>query len=124
MRVLLTAKSTRARSALSKLLEQEPELSIVGTADEAGDLRNQIRETKPDLVLLDWDSPDLQSTDLLHSMHSSHASLKVIAFSQSRDARRQALDAGADAFVSREAPWEWFLITLRALGGLSPQFVG
>jgi DNA-binding NarL/FixJ family response regulator len=124
MRVLLTASRRHVRSALRRMLEQEPELNVVGTAAKAVDLQQQVRKTQPDLVLLDWDVAELQASDLVSNLHSIHSSLKVVAFSQNTDARQEALAAGADAFVSRETPFEWLLITLRALGRLSPHFVG
>jgi DNA-binding NarL/FixJ family response regulator len=124
MRVLLTNDQTQVRSALRRLLEQESELSVVGEAGEAEDLLAQVQETRPDLVLLDWELPGLQATDLLLAMHSRYCPLKVVAFSEHKEARQEALDAGADAFISKDDPQERLLITLRAVGGLSPCFVG
>jgi DNA-binding NarL/FixJ family response regulator len=124
MRVLLTDNRTKTRAALKRLLEQEPEVSVVGEVAGAEDLLAQVQETRPDLVLLDWELSGLQATDLLSALHSLYRPLKVIAFSRNREARQEALAAGADAFVSREEPLEWLLITLHAVGGLSPCFVG
>lgn len=124
MRVLLTCERNRTRSALKQLLEQESELKVVCTVTSAQDLLPSVQETRPDLVLLDWELPGLSAADLLSSLHSLSHSLKVVAFSKQTGAGREALAAGADAFVSREAPLEWLLITMRTVGGLSPRFVG
>lgn len=124
MRVLLTGDRTLAHSGFKRLLEQDPEVKVVGTAAGAQDLEHQVRHTQPDLLLLDWDDPRLQATSLFSVLRSLRSSLKVVAFSRNQTARQEALAAGADAFVSREAPFEWLLITLRTLGRLSPHFVG
>lgn len=124
MRVLLTDNRTRVRSALKRLLERESELSVVGEVAEVKDLLVQVQETQPDLVLLDWELPDLPAIDLLSTLHSLHSPPKVVAFSEHMEARQEALAAGADAFVSKTDPGEWLLTTLRAVGGLSPRFVG
>jgi DNA-binding NarL/FixJ family response regulator len=124
MRVLLTSKRKRTRSALKRLLEQESELNVVCSAASAREVLVGVQETRPDLVLLDWELPDLRATDLLPSLRSLSHSLKVVAFSKTGGAGQEALAAGADAFVSRESPQEWLLITLRTVGGLSPRFVG
>lgn len=50
--------------------------------------------------------------------------MKVVAYSERTEARLEALTSGADAFVSRDEPLEWLLITLRKIGGLSPVFAG
>jgi DNA-binding NarL/FixJ family response regulator len=124
MRVVLTCNRTRTRSALKQMLEQEVELKVVGTAASTRDLLDSMAETRPDLVLLDWDLAGRRKEDLLASLHAHSGTLKVVAFSGDRGARQEAMAAGADAFVSRDAPWEWLLITLRSLGGLSPCFAG
>lgn len=124
MRVLLTDSETQVRAALRRLLEQEPELRVVGEAAEAEGLLTQMQETQPDLVLLDWELPGLKASALLSTLHNLYNPLKVIAVGGNKSVRQEAMAAGADAFVSRDEPLEWLLITLHKVCGLSPCFVG
>jgi DNA-binding NarL/FixJ family response regulator len=105
-------------------MKQEPELSVVGEATEAQDLLVQAQTVHPDLVLLDWELPGLQGTDLLLTLHGLICPMKVVAYSERTKARQEALTSGADAFVSRDEPLEWLFITLRKIGGLSPYIAG
>ena len=109
MRVLLADDQTKVRSALRLLLEQEPGLSVVGEAAEAEDLLVQVEVTQPDLVLLDWELPGLRTDDRLSVLRALCPQLKVIALSGQPEARRAALSAGADAFVSKGEPPERLL---------------
>ena len=109
MRVLLADDQTKVRSALRLLLEQEPGLSVVGEAAEAEDLLAQAEATQPDLVLLDWELPGLRTDDQLSVLRALCPQLKVIALSGQPEARRAALSAGADAFVSKGEPPERLL---------------
>jgi DNA-binding NarL/FixJ family response regulator len=109
MRVLLADDQTKVRSALRLLLEQEPGLSVVGEAAEAEDLLAQVETTQPDLVLLDWELPGLRTDDRLSVLRALCPQLKVIALSGQPEARRAALSAGADAFVSKGEPPEQLL---------------
>ena len=109
MRVLLADDQTKVRSALRLLLEQEPGLSVVGEAAEAEDLLAQVAATQPDLVLLDWELPGLRTDDRLSVLRALCPQLKVIALSGQPEARRAALSAGADAFVSKGEPPERLL---------------
>jgi DNA-binding NarL/FixJ family response regulator len=109
MRVLLADDQTKVRSALRLLLEQEPGLSVVGEAVEAEDLLAQVEATQPDLVLLDWELPGLRTDDRLSVLRALCPQLKVIALSGQPEARRAALSAGADAFVSKGEPPERLL---------------
>jgi DNA-binding NarL/FixJ family response regulator len=109
MRVFLADDQTRVRSALRLLLEQEPGLSVVGEAAEAEDMLAQTEATQPDLVLLDWELPGLRTDDRLSVLRALCPQLKVIALSGQPEARRAALSAGADAFVSKGEPPERLL---------------
>jgi len=131
MRVFLADDQAKVRSALRLLLEQEPGLSVVGEATEAEGLLVQVQRIQPDLVLLDWELPDLRATDpstpstgsgtssgqrLLSALHSPGCHLKVIVLSGHLEACEEALAAGADAFVSKGDPPERLLATLRTVG--------
>ncbi|MBC8422404.1 MAG: response regulator transcription factor [Chloroflexi bacterium] len=109
MRILLADAQTKVRSAMRLLLEQEPGLNVTGEAADARDLLAQVEATCPDLVLLGWELPGLQPTGLLPALRSLCPHLKVIALSGRPEARRAALAAGADAFVSKGNPPEQLL---------------
>jgi DNA-binding NarL/FixJ family response regulator len=115
MRVLLADDQTRVRSALQILLIQEPGVSVVGEASEAKSLLAQIQATHPDLVLLDWELPGLPAIGSLPTLRIVCPNLSVIALSGRPEARREALAAGADAFVSKMDPPEQLLVTLHTL---------
>ena len=124
MYVLLADNRATERTVLRRLLEREPELSVVGEAVEARNLLAQAWAVHPDLVLLDWELPGLQGTDLLPTLRCLGCPLKVVAYSERKEARQEALAAGADAFFSKDEPLEWLLITLYSVAGLSPCIVG
>ena len=112
MRVLLADDQAKVRSALRLLLEQEPDVDIVAEAVEADDLLIQVKENCPDLVLLDWGLPGPPSKALLPALHALCPHLKVVVLSGRPEARQAALDAGADAFVSKIDPPERLLVAL------------
>ena len=123
MRVFLADDQLKVRSALRLLLEQEPGLCVVGEATEAEELLTQIKATRPDLMLLDWELPGLALANsvgpgkhLLSVLHVSYPNLRIIALSGQLEARRAALAAGADAFVSKGDPPERLLAILRTMG--------
>jgi DNA-binding NarL/FixJ family response regulator len=123
MRVLLADDQTRVRSALRLLLEQEQGISVVGEAAEVENLLVQVEATQPDLVLLDWELPGLRTDDWLSTLRTLCPRLKVIALSGQPEARRAALAAGADAFVSKGDPPERLLTTLYAVAQIDRQIV-
>jgi DNA-binding NarL/FixJ family response regulator len=116
MRILLADDQPEVCSALRLLLEQESGLEVVGEAAEIEELLAQIEATRPDLVLLDWELPGLNASSSLSALRSCCSRLVVVALSGRPEARRAALDAGADAFVSKGYPPERLLETLQTVG--------
>jgi DNA-binding NarL/FixJ family response regulator len=101
MRVLLADDQAKVLSALRLILEQEPGLEIVGEAAGVAQLLALAEELRPDLILLDWELRGAPHDDLLPLLRSLCPCLKVIVLSARPEARRAALAAGADVFVSK-----------------------
>jgi len=112
MRVLLADDQAKVRSALRLLLEHQPEVEVLGEAVDTTGLLDWVKATCPDLVLLDWELPGLPSAALLSLLHNQCPALRVIALSSRPEARQTALDAGADAFMSKGDPPERLLIAM------------
>lgn len=117
MRILLADDQPYVRSALALLLEHEPDLQVVGEAADADELFYQIKKTRPDLILLDWELPGLPAIDLLRAIRLNAPGLVVIALSGRPEAYQTALIAGVDDFVSKGYPPEQLLSLLHALNG-------
>lgn len=108
IRVLLADDQTKVRSALRLLLEHETDIKVLGEAVDATGMLDWVKAACPDMVLLDWELPGFKP-DLLNTMREIHPSLSVIALSGRPKARRAALKAGADTFVSKGDPPEQLL---------------
>jgi DNA-binding NarL/FixJ family response regulator len=105
MRVLLADDQPEIRSALRLLLEQADGIAVVGEANKAGDLLAQLEAARPDVLLLDWELPSLRPSETVPVMRARYPHLCVIALSSRPERSRQALAAGADAFVCKcDAP--------------------
>jgi DNA-binding NarL/FixJ family response regulator len=109
MRVLIADDQPQVCSALRLLLMQEPDIAIVGEAEDLEQALEQIAGQRPDLVLLDWELPGQNSDSALVELRTVRPGLVVIALSGRPEARRAALAAGADAFVSKGDPPERLL---------------
>jgi len=112
MRVLLADDQAKVRSALRLLLEHQPEVEVLGEAVDTTGLLDWVKATCPDLVLLDWELPGLPAAALLSLLHNQCPDLRVIALSSRPEACQAAMDAGADAFMSKGDPPERLLIAM------------
>jgi DNA-binding NarL/FixJ family response regulator len=123
MNVLLADDQVSERKALRRVLEQEPELCLVGEATEAESLLAQARAKHPDLVLLNWELPGLPVENRLAPLQTLDHPQKVVVFGEKMRTRQEALAAGANAYISKEEPLEWLLSSLLRVVGLSPCYV-
>jgi DNA-binding NarL/FixJ family response regulator len=113
MRVLLADDQAWLRSAMRLLLEQEPDIEVVGEAGEANVLLSLVGAVTPDLLLLDWELPGTLSGArgecILNRLHNCCPEVAIIVLSGLPESGTHALDAGADYFVSKADPPEALL---------------
>ena len=110
MRVLIADEKKKIRFALRLLLEREPELSVVGEAEDVEGLMTQIETCHPDMVLLDWELPNTNRESALYSVRKVYPDVAVIVLSGRPEVQKAALAAGADAFISKGDPPEQLLV--------------
>jgi DNA-binding NarL/FixJ family response regulator len=113
IRVLIADDQAKVRSALRCFLKQANGSVVVDEASDASDAVRMVAEWQPDLVLLDWELPDRGDVALLNRLRAARPNLTVIAVSGMPEARRAALEAGADAFVSKGDPPDRLLSAVR-----------
>lgn len=124
MRVLLADDEAKVRSALKLLLEQQPDLSIVGEAGNVEMLFHCLESncdiTSHDVLILDWELPGFRSGGQLSALRNSYPYIKVVALSCLPDARKASILAGADAFVSKNEPPDRILTVIEEIAGQNP----
>ena len=114
MRLLLADDQRKVRSALRLLLEQEPDLQVVGEAADATGLLWAVAEKEPDGVLLDWELPGLPAAQLIRLLKVERPSLKIIAMSSRPDVAQLARNESVPTFLSKSESPERVLSIIRA----------
>jgi DNA-binding NarL/FixJ family response regulator len=104
MRILLADDQERVRYALRALFRQQPGWKVIGEAENAKDLLALATVLNPDLVLLDWNLPDMPGENVLGSLRRDNQDIPVIVLSGQIEVENAALETGADAFFSKTNP--------------------
>jgi DNA-binding NarL/FixJ family response regulator len=112
MRILLADGQPKVRHALRVLLNRQADLEIIGEAGDAVGLLQQLGSTNPDLILLDWDINGQSPYHLVGTIHELFPHAILIAMSGRGEAQNDALNAGADSFISKTDPPERLLTTI------------
>lgn len=100
VRVLIVDDSIFFRTALQKILMNDPTVKIVGSAGSALEADKKILELSPDVVTLDVEMPNMSGTEFLKRLIPVNPIPVVLVSSLNLDAF-DALSAGAVDFVRK-----------------------
>jgi DNA-binding NarL/FixJ family response regulator len=106
IRVVLVDDHALIREGLRRNLERHPGLEVVGEASTAAEARRVITQVATDVVVLDIRLTDGSGLDLCSEVTASQDAPAVVMLSMYGDSEHvlAARDAGAAAFVSKDAP--------------------
>lgn len=105
IRVLIADDSSVTRRIVSEAIQREPDMELVGAAQDGEEAISFFKSQKPDLVLLDVDMPTLNGIEALKAIRKLHDSVPVIMFStltvKGGEATLDALSSGATDYVPK-----------------------
>jgi len=81
VKIILADDHTIVRQGLAKLLEGEPDLKVVGEAEDGRRAVNQVQKLKPDVVLMDIAMPNLNGIEATRQIKKISPQTKVIILS-------------------------------------------
>lgn len=103
--VLLADDHAVVRGALRALLEAQPDIRVVGEAEDVASTRAAVRERRPRVLILDLNMPDGLSLDALAELRREAPETEVVLLTMERDLSlaRRALAEGARAYLFKDA---------------------
>jgi DNA-binding NarL/FixJ family response regulator len=106
IRCLIADDHPAILDSVSRFLEDDDEVEIVGKATEGERALREIEEQTPDVALLDIRMPGLGGIEIARRLVAVGASTAVILYTghPDRSLLLEALDAGARGFLLKEAP--------------------
>lgn len=111
LRALVVDDEPVARAGLRRLLEQDPDIEIVGEAGDGRAAVSAIRELEPDLLLLDVQMPEMDGFDVLDAVGADAVKAVVFVTAYDRFAIR-AFEVEALDYVLKPFDDERFAIVL------------
>ena len=105
IRVLVVDDAVVVRQLVSKILEPEPDIEVVGTAAHGKIALARIPELNPDVIILDVEMPEMDGLEVLEALQEKHPHIRVIMFStltkRGGVATLDALARGASTYVTK-----------------------
>ncbi|MEV0318780.1 response regulator transcription factor [Streptomyces sp. NPDC050658] len=106
IRVLLAEDQSMVREALAALLGLEPDIDVVAQVARGDEVLAAAREHAVDVALLDIEMPGLTGIEAAAELHAQLPELKIVVLTTfgRPGYLRSAMEAGADAFLVKDAP--------------------
>jgi DNA-binding NarL/FixJ family response regulator len=119
IRVLVVDDHALFRRGLEMVLEQEPDIEVVGEASDGSEAVEKAVETAPDIVLMDVRMPKRGGIDACTSIKDAVPSTKIIMLTISDEEADlyDAIKAGAMGYLLKEISIEEVASAIRAVHG-------
>jgi DNA-binding NarL/FixJ family response regulator len=105
VRIVLVDDHALVRQGFRRILEDDPELQIVGEAGNGLDAVALVKKTDPDVVVMDMAMPEMNGLHATMELVKQRPGTKVLILSMYSDEQyvRNALDAGARGYILKNA---------------------
>jgi DNA-binding NarL/FixJ family response regulator len=105
------------REGIAALIHTQPGFRVVAASADVDEALQKVREAKPDVVLVDLGLQDHDSLSLTTTVHSEVPDAKIIlmGFLPAQEDVADYVRAGASGFVMKDASFEDFFTTIRAV---------
>jgi len=130
VRILLVDDHRIVRDGLRALIENQPDMEVIGEADNGRDALRLAEESSPDLVVMDLSMPGLNGIETTRRIVSEVKGARVVVLSMHSDKRfvHEALRAGAAGYLLKDSAFEELAqavaTVMRGQSYLSPAIAG
>jgi DNA-binding NarL/FixJ family response regulator len=130
LRIFLADDHAVVREGLKALINSQPDMQVIGEAEDGRAACQRARDLQPDIVILDVSMPHLNGAQAAEQLKRVCPNAKVLALTVHEDTGylRQLLKAGAAGYVLKRSAAEELIHAIRivAAGGiyLDPNLAG
>jgi len=116
-RIIIADDQEFIRKGLRMFLSGNPQFDVVGEAENGRLLVNLVKETSPDLALVDLSMPGLSGIEAIREIRKTNNATRILMLTMHVEEHMlsQTLDAGADGYILKENMHEELFPALYAL---------
>jgi DNA-binding NarL/FixJ family response regulator len=118
-RILLADDHKLMRSGLKALIEQQPDLTVVGEADDGRQAVALAASLKPDLLVMDIGMPNLNGIEAARQITQANPGTAIVILSMHSDESYvlRALKAGAKGYLLKDSAESDLIRAVHAVAG-------
>jgi two-component system response regulator NreC len=116
MKIMIADDHEIVREGLKQLLSSQPDMEVVGEAQDGRETLLKAKSLRPDVLLLDVTMPQLNGLEAIGLIKEAVPDVRIVVFSMHKKEAyaRQALAAGALGYVLKASPSSEILTAVRA----------
>ncbi len=117
IRILLADDHTILREGIRSLIEDEPDMEVVGEAEDGLSVVKLADTLRPDLILMDLAMPLLNGLEATRQIRKNnpHAKILILTMHENEEYIRQVLAAGAMGYILKDAAARELLGAIRSI---------
>ena len=115
IRVVMVDDHALVRAGLRMILEKQPDIEVVGEADDGEPGLQLIRKLKPDLALVDLHMPNVSGIEVTERVRRGKLATRIVILTMASDAPfpRRLLEAGASGYLTKGCPTDELVKAIR-----------
>ncbi len=116
-RVVVVDDHPIVRAGVCSLLDSEPDMEVVGQANDAVAAVKVVQDSHPDVVIMDLSMPTVSGFEAIRRVLDVSPATKVVVLTMHEDERYffQALEAGASGYLVKGSPPSELHTAIRAV---------
>jgi DNA-binding NarL/FixJ family response regulator len=117
IKVLITDDHPVVREGLSAMLNKEPDIQVVGEAENGTEAIDKAKELQPDVVLMDLRMPEVDGVEAMRQIRAATPDIKFIVLTtyDNDEYIFKGIEAGARAYLLKDAPRDELFKAIRAV---------
>ena len=115
IKILLADDHKIVFDSLKSLLDRQPDMEVVGGAENGRVAVEQVHELKPDVVIMDVTMPNLNGIEATRQITGQYPEIKVVALSMHSDKQfvTGILSAGASGYLTKNCSFDELVKAVR-----------
>ncbi len=117
MKVLIADDHPVVMEGLSAMLSRQPDIEVVGEAENGKECVEKTRKLRPDIVLMDLRMPEMDGVEAMRQIAATNPEVRFIVLTtyDNDEYIFKGIEAGARAYLLKDSPREELFKAIRAV---------
>ena len=117
MKILIADDHPVVREGISAMLNRQPDIEVVGEAENGRECVEKTRELRPDIVLMDLRMPEMDGVEAMRQIAATNPEVRFIVLTtyDNDEYIFKGIEAGARAYLLKDSPREELFKAIRAV---------